>query len=54
MLDKLIHEFLNKDIKESNVENEYTIKIQSTVEPEEKASFNEVFENAHEQLKLKL
>lgn len=34
-------------------ENIYKPRIQSTVKPEKVASFNEVFEHIHEQLKTK-
>ena len=37
----------------STKENEFKPRIQSTVKPKEQFSFNEVFENAHNELKNK-
>lgn len=55
-LDLKIHKALNKFVKKSEVENEYfpEVKVSKTIKPEKDYSFNEVFENIHEQLKLEL
>lgn len=55
-LELKINKFLNQHVKKSNVENEYNpeVKVSKTVTPDKDYSFNEVFKNVHEQLKLEL
>ena len=49
-----IHAFFNWFTGGEAPENEYTptIKVQSTYQPKEKASYNEVFEHVHNQLRI--
>ena len=53
MIEK-INDFFNSKVVESEWSNEYTIKIQSTVKPKEKLSYNEIAEHIHKQFKLDL
>ena len=50
---ELIDKFFNKNTKKEVPENEYypQLRIKKTVRPDKEYSFNEVFINAHEQLK---
>lgn len=51
-----INKFLNRMVVDKNLENTYQpeLKVSKTIEPEERVSYNEVFENINKQLKLKL
>ena len=54
MINELIHKFLNRNVKEEVPENEYIpLKIKKTVRPDKDYTFNEVYQNAHNQLKQK-
>lgn len=52
---ELIDKFFNRNTKKETPENYYdpTPRIQKTVQPEVRASYNEVFEHINEQLKKK-
>ena len=54
MINELIHRFLNRNVKEEVPENEYIpLRIKKTVRPDKNYTFNEVYQNAHNQLKQK-
>ncbi len=55
-INQLIYKAFNKRLKPVKNENEYnpSVRVQSTVKPSEKASYNEVFENINKQLKLEV
>ena len=55
-INQLIYKAFNKRLKPIKNENEYnpSVRVQSTVKPSEKASYNEVFENINKQLKLEV
>ena len=51
---ELIDKFFNRNTKKEVPENEYTpLKIKKTVRPDKNYTFNEVYQNAHNQLKQK-
>ena len=50
---ELINKVFNKSVKPVENENVYVPRIKSTYIPENKGTFNEVFLNAHNQLKQK-
>ena len=49
MIEK-INDFFNSKVVETDWSNEYTIKIQSTVKPKEKLSYNEIHQHINKQL----
>ena len=53
MIEK-INDFFNYKTVETEWTNEYIIKIQSTVKPKEKLTYNEIHEHINKQLKLDL
>ena len=48
-----INDFFNFKVVKTEWTNEYTIKVQSTVQPSKKYTYNEVHQNINKQLKPK-
>ena len=48
-----INDFFNSKVVEVEWGNKYTIKVQSTVQPSKKYTYNEVHQNINKQLKPK-
>ena len=48
-----INDFFNSKVVKTEWTNEYSIKVQSTVRPSKKYTYNEVHQNINKQLKPK-